>query len=136
MSEQVSKKLIFKSPILEISGLRLRCILGHLPEERKHKQEITVDIQMRLEEVVAINTDSLEDTLDYAQVIEEISQFVENSSYQLMEALVGAILEKVLQFPKVKQAWVRVEKRTPFALRFAQNAAFSLTALRSSICQS
>ena len=53
----------------------------------------------------------LNDTVDYAELSNELVKFIQDSQFQLVETLVYRSAEKILQkSPKISAAWVRIQK--------------------------
>ncbi|HOZ46764.1 MAG TPA: dihydroneopterin aldolase [Candidatus Hydrogenedentes bacterium] len=107
-----------------IRDLRLRCILGVAPEERREKQDISINIVIEADLQRACRTDSIDDTVDYKAIKKRVIAAVEASAHFLIERLAQRIAEICLEEPKVKRVAVSVDK--PGALRFARSAAVEI----------
>lgn len=110
---------------ITIQDINMRCIIGVYPDERREKQDVVVTVTLYADLSRAGRSDDVNDTVDYKSVKQAIVDLVENSSYQLVEALAQAIAEACLRFAGVKQVDVRVEK--PGALRFARTVAVEIS---------
>ena len=110
---------------IHIRDLALRCIIGLYPEEREKRQDIIINITLSINLRKAGNSDSLEDTLDYKAIKLDILDFVENSSFQLIESLVEGIATICLKDPRVLSTTVTIDK--PGALRFCKSVAVEIT---------
>lgn len=64
---------------IHIRDLNLRCIIGVYPEERKDRQDITINITLDCTFGRAPATDRLEDTVDYKSITKRIIALVEES---------------------------------------------------------
>ncbi len=104
--------------------MKLICIIGIKPVERKKKQTVLVNVALRCDLRHAGTTDDIDDTIDYKSVKNEIMEFAENSSFFLIEALAHKIAELCLARPGVTEATVTVDK--PGALRYARSAAVEI----------
>jgi len=104
-----------------IKDLRLRCIVGIYPEERREKQDVVIQVKMDADLLAASRSDDIEDSVDYKEVKKRIVREVESSSYRLIERLAGRVAEICLEHPRVQAAEVEVEK--PGALRFARTVS-------------
>lgn len=121
------------SPIsIQIKKLRVRTIIGVLAEERENLQEVIITATISLRKNGAALSDKLDETVDYASLGAEITKFVENSSFLLIERLAGGILELIMQNNKVAHAEVTIEKPNTFALRFAETVSVTLAATNKS----
>jgi FolB domain-containing protein len=104
-----------------IKDLRLRCIVGIYPEERREKQDVVIQVRMDADLGAASQSDDIHDSVDYKAIKKFIVKEVEDSTYQLIERLAGRIAEICLEHPKVQRVEVEVEK--PGALRFARTVS-------------
>jgi len=107
-----------------IIDLRARCVLGVSDEERREKQDITVNLSLAADLRQAGRSDRFADAVDYRALKKRILAMIEDSHYYLVEALAERIAEICLEHPGVTQAQVRVEK--PSALRFARSVGVEI----------
>ena len=110
---------------IKITNLKLKAIIGINDWERKVKQNIIINISFKFDADKAIKSDDIKNTVDYKKLKLEIIKRVNASQFNLLEKLTAMILDTVLDFPLVKEAWVRVDK--PQALRFADSVSCELT---------
>lgn len=110
---------------IRICDLRVRCILGVNPDERREKQDVVINLVIHADLAKAGKSDRLEDTLDYRTLKKRVLIMAESSQYYLEEALAEAIAALCLEDSAVKQVEVRVDK--PYALRFARSVAVEIT---------
>ena len=95
-----------------LSGLRLQCLCGALPEEQERRQPYEFDIELTAD-VVATESDVLADTVDYGQVLERIEMVTEGEAFQLFERMAARVAEAVLQDDRVRSVTVEVRKLRP-----------------------
>jgi len=105
--------------IIEIDNLRLRCVIGFSPHERKDQQDVVISLRIGTDMHRAGITDNPDDTFNYRTVTKAIIGHVENSSYYLVEALATAIARICVVDYGAPYVQVRVHK--PGALRFADS---------------
>ena len=115
---------------IHIRDFALRCIIGLYPEEREKKQDILINVTMETDLHAAGKSDDLNDTVDYKSIKLNILDFVENSSFQLIESLAEGIAQICLNDSKVQGATVTLDK--PGALRFCKSVAVEVTRKRNS----
>lgn len=108
-----------------IRDLALRCIIGIYPEERKNKQDVIINIALETELRSAGKSDSLNDTVDYKAIKLAVLDFVEKSSFQLIESLAEGIADICLKDRRVLSVTVTIDK--PGALRFCRSVAVEVT---------
>ena len=109
---------------IHINDLRLRCVIGVYPEERREKQDITLNITLFADLRAAGSSDDLRDTVDYKAVKQAVRALVEGSNFLLVEKLAAEVARVCLQTPRVERARVRLDK--PGALRFARSVAVEI----------
>jgi FolB domain-containing protein len=105
--------------IIEIDNLRLRCVIGFSPHERKDKQDVVISLRIGTDMHKAGETDNPEDTLNYRTVTKAIIQMVEASEYFLVEKLAAEIARICVVEYQAPYVQVRVHK--PGALRFSDS---------------
>lgn len=108
-----------------IRDLRVRCIIGIYPEERRALQEIEINVVMYADLRKAAASDNIEDTVDYKSVKKAIAAHVEVSQCLLVERLAQEIADICLAVRGVERVQVTVDK--PGALRFARSVAVEIT---------
>ena len=78
--------------------------------ERELGQRFEIDVELHLDLSQAMASDALTDTVDYSKAYKVVREEVEDHQYQLLEALAGAILRRLLADLPVRGALVRVRK--------------------------
>ncbi len=111
-----------------ISDLLIRGIIGINPDERVKKQDIVINIVMYTDIRRAADTDDIADTTNYKDISKRVIDFVEGSSFFLVERLVTEIARLILEDQTVSRVQVRVEK--PGALRFARSVGIEIDRTR------
>lgn len=76
---------------LSLLGMRFSGRHGVLPDEKVHAQPFEVDLVLHADLAAAAESDRLEATVDYAALFELVRSIVEGRSFDLIEALAGAI---------------------------------------------
>lgn len=111
--------------VTSIRGLEAYCVIGANEWERDIRQKVVIDIDLWVDVGEALNSDRLEDTVDYKKIKDKVLQFVSSSSYHLIEALAYNVAKICLNESRVKRVRVRVSK--PGSLSYAEEAAFEIT---------
>lgn len=105
--------------IIEIDNLRLRCVIGFSPHERKDRQDVVIGLRVGCDMRPAALSDDPEDALNYRSLTKDAINLVEASSWQLLETLATAIARICVQ--KYAADWVQVRAHKPGALRFSDS---------------
>jgi len=95
---------------ITLRGMRFMGRHGVTPGERAEPQPFEVDLVLLLDLSRAAASDDLADTVDYAAAFVVARRIVEGRSFQLLEALAGAIADAVLAAFPVDEVEVRVRK--------------------------
>jgi D-erythro-7,8-dihydroneopterin triphosphate epimerase len=107
-----------------ITDLRARCIVGVNEDERREKQDVTINLSIYADFRIPGQTDRFEDAIDYRAIKKRVLGLVENSKYFLLERLAEAIANDCLSTPGVMRVQVRADK--PSALRFARSVGVEI----------
>ena len=110
---------------IRISDISLRCIIGITEEERRQKQDVVASVCLYADLSKPGKSDDFADTVDYKAAKQRILALAEESRFHLIEALAEAIAQACLEFDRVEQVDVVVEK--PGALRFARTVGVEIS---------
>ncbi|MBD2085134.1 dihydroneopterin aldolase [Trichocoleus sp. ST-U3] len=95
---------------IQLTGIRCYGYTGYLPEEQVLGQWFEVDVTLWLDLAPAGISDAIEDTLDYRAVISTVKDLVKTAKFALVEKLISAIADAILEFKQVSQVQVRLTK--------------------------
>ena len=98
-----------------LRDLEINATIGIFEWEKRIKQKVRIDLEMATDIAKAAATDSIDDTLDYKAISKRIIQFVEDSSYELIETLIEKISEIIMN--EFNVPWVRITLSKPGAVR-------------------
>lgn len=98
---------------IHLKGLKLYAFHGVLPQENRVGAEYTVNLRLKTDFSRAAQTDSLEGTVNYAEVFEAVKQEMQISS-QLLEHVAYRIANRLLHdFPAIEEVDVELYKQNP-----------------------
>jgi 7,8-dihydroneopterin aldolase/epimerase/oxygenase len=83
---------------------------GVHPAERELGQRFEIDVELGIDLSQAMASDALPDTVDYRRLHAIVREEVEGRSYQLLEALAGALVRRLFAELPVASVLVRVRK--------------------------
>lgn len=98
--------------------LRIFCVIGVNPDEQKEKQPLFLDLKVMPSSLICNQTDSLEDTIDYRDLVALCEKILEEGHYHLLEKAAHDILKKLFSLYSLKWAFIRIKK--PNAIRDAK----------------
>jgi len=111
---------------LKIKNLLLRSYVGFNPHELGKRQDLLINVNIDYKSGVEEVSDQPADAFDYRIITKEIIEKVENSRFNLLEALVRMVLDTVMAHDRVLAAEVEIDKQ--HALRFSESVSIILFA--------
>lgn len=112
-----------------LTDLKIETVIGIFEWERRVKQTVSIDLEMSTDVARAARTDAIADALDYKAVAKAVIEFVENSSFQLVETLAERVAELIIRQFGVARVRLRVNKRG--AIRGARDVGVVIERTRS-----
>lgn len=98
------------SDLIEVRGLKVSGRIGVTADERAHEQPLVISVAARMDTRAASTTDDLTATLDYEDLVRQISKIVQSEEYKLVESLADRLARHVLEHRFVQDVWVRIAK--------------------------
>jgi dihydroneopterin aldolase len=102
-----------ESVTVEISGLSLYTHHGVTTAEREVGQRLVIDLRLDVGEADATVTDSIEDTVDYAEVCNTVALLAQQRSHRTLERLCSTIADRLLADYELEGVWVKASKPEP-----------------------
>jgi len=102
-----------ESVAIEISGLSLYTHHGVSEAEREIGQRLVLDLRLDIGETDATVTDSIEDTVDYAEVCQLVALIAQQRSHKTLERLCSTIADRLLADYALEGVWVKAAKPEP-----------------------
>jgi dihydroneopterin aldolase len=104
--------------IVFIEDLRIDTVIGIYDWERRVRQTLSFDIEMAFDNTKPAATDDIADTLNYKDVSKRLIEYVEASSFGLVETLAERCAAIVRE--EFGVGWVRLKLSKPGAVRGAR----------------
>ncbi|MGA2469780.1 MAG: dihydroneopterin aldolase [Solirubrobacteraceae bacterium] len=98
---------------IEISGLSLFTHVGVSAAEREVGQRLLFDIRIDVGESDATETDSVEDTVDYAEVCQLVALVAQQRNYKTLERLCTVVADRIIEDFAADAVWVKASKPEP-----------------------
>ena len=97
-----------------IEGLEVYGHHGVSLEERVLGQRLLYDVRLTMEACQGAMTDQVEDTIDYTEILDVITEVATVETYSLLEKLARVTAETILKkFPLLDEVWIQVTKPHP-----------------------
>jgi len=97
-----------------IKNLSVETIIGIYDWERTSRQRVVLDLEMSADIAKAALVEDIDATLNYKTLSETLTNFIENSQFQLIETMAEKVSEIILQDFGVQ--WVKLTLHKPDAL--------------------
>lgn len=97
--------------IIFLSEVKVQTKLGVPEWERMVAQTIILDLEIAMPHSRSCQTDEIDDTIDYGEVVARIRQTLKDNSFKLVEALAEHICQIVLN--EFGAPWVKVKVAKP-----------------------
>jgi len=114
---------------VQIKKLRVRCIVGVRPRERRIRQTLLVDVTCYCNLSAKVVRDHLERTVDYSTLASKVRSVAEESQFYLIETLADRIALICLENDLVQKVRVGVSK--PHVIPRSQGPRVEVTRKRS-----
>lgn len=98
---------------IEITGLSLYTHHGVEEAERKVGQRLIFDLSFEVGDCDATVTDRVEDTIDYADVCQQVALAAQERSYKTLERLCSAVADRMIERYGAESITVRATKPEP-----------------------
>jgi 7,8-dihydroneopterin aldolase/epimerase/oxygenase len=98
---------------IEITGLSLYTHHGVGAAEREIGQRLIFDLSFEVGECDATVTDRVEDTVDYADVCQQVALAAQERSYKTLERLCSAVADRMIERYDAEAITVRATKPEP-----------------------
>ena len=110
-----------------IDDLALKTTIGVLPWEKKIQQTLYLSLELSYDASKAMQTDCIDDALDYAHQSQSILDYCQQTNHQLLESLANNIANLLLTRYPVKQ--LRLKLRKPQAISGAKDVGVILNVM-------
>ncbi len=101
------------SVTVEVTGLSLYTQHGVSDAERELGQRLVFDLSFELESCDATVTDRVEDTVDYAEVCEQVALAAQERQYKTLERLCAAVADRLIDRFDAESVRVKAAKPEP-----------------------
>ncbi|CAG8656755.1 13796_t:CDS:2, partial [Cetraspora pellucida] len=119
-----------RQDVIFVKDLRLSAIIGVNPWEREEKQTVILNITIYSDFNISSSQEgNVPKPHNYRTIVRTISKYVEESTYQTVEAFATTAAKIAITQCQVNKVTIRVEK--PSALVFAESAGIEITRSQS-----
>ena len=109
---------------IHLRDLKVRCILGIYPTERRTPRNVLVNIALATDITPAAQSDQIAHALNYEQIENDVRRIARQGHFFLIETLATRLADACLLYPTVQAVQVTVDK--PGALRHTRSVAVEI----------
>ena len=104
---------------IDLTGIEVWARHGALPEEKVEDQPFVVDVAVFVDTQRAVESDGLDDTIDYGKLADTVHDLVAGERHNLIETVADRIAVQILDDPRIERVIVTVHKpQAPIKVAF------------------
>lgn len=104
---------------LSLNDLKILCSIGVADLEREKKQELRLDIELQKDLSLACQSDQIQETINYDEIVAHCLQIASLREYCLIEALAYAIFHEIWRAFSPNYLKITLKKRARADISFA-----------------
>ena len=102
-----------------IEGLQVETVIGVYEWEKTIRQQLVLDLWLGTDICPAAAGDDIDQTLDYARICEQVTEFVSGGQFELVETVAERVANLILESHPCP--WLRLKVSKPSAVATARN---------------
>jgi dihydroneopterin aldolase len=96
--------------IIKVKNLKLATAIGVYKWEETYQRTLIFNVEIETDFTDGMKSDNLKDAIDYDVIVNQIKHFVQNNRCQLIERMVGDLLDLIMQDERIKRCTLEVDK--------------------------
>lgn len=96
--------------LIKIKNLKLKTVIGVFDWEQTINREIIINIEIKTDLKKALQSDDLQDTIDYDNIIVKIKNLVANNRFKLVEKLAQSLMDSILEDKRISKCRLEIDK--------------------------
>jgi len=96
--------------IIKIKNLSLKTHIGVYDWEKEQKRQLLFNVEIKTRSTKAMKSDNIEDAVDYDWAVNVIKDYVANNNCQLLEKMVGDILDLIMENDAIDSCTLEIDK--------------------------
>ena len=110
--------------IIRIEDYKIHCVIGAHAYEREEEQEVSLDIEMKVNFQECAQTDSIVDTVDYREIAKVCRDLAQGRRYHLLETFSYEAIHTLMA--TFSPSWVKIRVSKKKALPLAKAAVIEM----------
>lgn len=99
--------------LIKIKNLKLQTKMGVYEWERDFKRDIIINAKLTIDDEKSLQSDQIEDTIDYSKIIQGIKDIISNNYYKLIEKMTQEVMNFIMQDKRIKACKLEIDKVAP-----------------------
>jgi FolB domain-containing protein len=96
--------------LIKIKNLRLKTVIGIHPFEEKINRDIIINAIITVDYERSLQSDNIEDTLDYDSITTKIKSLIAANRYKLIEKMACEVVNLIMAEEKVSKCELEIDK--------------------------
>jgi len=96
--------------LIKVKNLKLKTTLGVHAWEQNFSREIIINIEIETAFEKSLESDNVEDTIDYDGVITKIKNFIAQNQFKLIEKLSNEVMKKIMEDSRIARCKLEIDK--------------------------
>ncbi len=96
--------------IIKIKNLKLHTIIGVHKWEEIIDREIIINVEITTNLTQSLQSDNINDTVDYDLVITKIKNLVETKRFKLIEKMAQSLMDSILEDQRISKCKIEIDK--------------------------
>ncbi len=113
-----------KFMLLKIKNLRLKTAIGVYDWEKNFDREIIINLEIETDFLSALQSDKLEDAIDYNEIAQKVKKFIHENKFNLIEKMAQSLLAEVMSDFRIKKCKLEIDKVG--AIDFVDSASITI----------
>ncbi len=96
--------------IIKIKNLRLQTILGVYEWEKTIDRDIIINAEITSDQLNSLESDNIEDTIDYDILISKIKTLITNNRFKLIESMAQSMINLIMEDKRISKCKLEIDK--------------------------
>lgn len=96
--------------IIKIKNLKLKTIIGVYDWEQNIDRDITINAQITTDCNQSLQSDDLNDAIDYDEIVTKIKNVIAAKRYNLVEKMIQDVMDEIMSDSRLKKCILEIEK--------------------------
>lgn len=99
---------------IKIKDFKLKTNLGIYDWEKNFEREIIINLELEIKDSQALQSDKIEDTVDYELIYNQIKQLIFSKKFNLIERMAQEIVDLIMLDSRINKCKIEIDKMNIF----------------------